>query len=151
MKYSTTNEWEHFGFAEAYISDIQKISGYFQITLDNVTIYPENSQNRDIRQMRANQMNFKIQDGTVASLIEEGYQVYNADGKLIEQHEDQVIPSERYNEVLKSFCDGECCMDSLKKEGNTYVFEIDASNERTYVLCVTGMRDVEEWNRFLNK
>ena len=58
MKYSTGNEWEHFGFAEAYISDIQKINGYFVMTLDNVTIEPENSQNRDIRLMRANGLDF---------------------------------------------------------------------------------------------
>lgn len=151
MKYSTANEWEHFEFKEAYISDIQKISGYFQLTLDNVTICPENSMNRDIRQMRANGLNFKIQNGAVDSLTQEGYKVFNADGKLMAQHEDQTIPEERYNEVLKSFCDGECCIFSMKKDGDRYLFEIDASNDRTYELCIKGTRDVEEWNRFLNK
>lgn len=151
MKYTTTNEWEHFGFAEAYLSDIQKRNGCFQLTLDNVTIYPENSKNRDIRPMRANELNLKIQDGTVESLIEEGYKVYNADGKLLEQHEDAAVPPQQYNDVLKSFCDGECCLYSLKKENGRYVFEIDASNERTYLLCVSGTRDVEEWERFLSK
>ena len=83
--------------------------------------------------------------------IEEGYKVYNADGKLLEQHEDAAVPPQQYNDVLKSFCDGECCLYSLKKENGRYVFEIDASNERTYLLCVAGTRDVEEWERFLSK
>ena len=38
MKYRTINEWEHFDFSEAYISDIQKINGCFQMTLDQVVI-----------------------------------------------------------------------------------------------------------------
>lgn len=150
MKYSTGNEWEHFGFAEAYISDIQKINGYFVMTLDNVTIEPENSQNRDIRQMRANGLDFKIQDGQVKSLTEEGYRVYNADGKLMEQHEDQIIPASQHNEVLKSFCDGDSCLYSLKKEGDIYIIEIDAGNERTYELQISGTSDRQEWDRFLN-
>lgn len=151
MKYSTTNEWEHFGFEEAYISEIQKINGYLQLTLDQVMIRPENSQNRDIREMRTNGLNFKIQDAEVKRLVEEGYQVYNADGKLMEQYEDQEIQPECYNEILKSFADGESCIYSLEKKENTYIFTIDASSGRTYVLYVSGTRDVEEWNRFFNK
>lgn len=151
MKYSTTNEWEHFGFEEAYISEIQKINGYLQLTLDQVMIRPENSQNRDIREMRTNGLNFKIQDAEVKRLVEEGYQVYNADGKLMEQYEDQEIQPECYNEILKSFADGESCIYSLEKKENTYIFTIDASSGRTYVLYVSGTCDVEEWNRFFNK
>ena len=151
MKYSTANEWEHFGFAEAYISDIQKINGDFLMTLDNVTIHPENSKNRDIRQMRTNGLEFRIRDGEVTDLTEEGFKLYNPDGKLMEVHEDRVIPKEQYNEVLKSFCDGESCLYSLKKEGDVYVFEIDAGNERTYTLKVLGTRDTQEWERFLNQ
>lgn len=151
MKYSTTNEWEHFGFEETYISEIQKINGYLQLTLDQVMIRPENSQNRDIREMRTNGLNFKIQDAEVKRLVEEGYQVYNADGKLMKQYEDQEIQPECYNEILKSFADGESCIYSLEKKENTYIFTIDASSGRTYVLYVSGTRDVEEWNRFFNK
>lgn len=151
MKYSTTNEWDHFGFSEAYISDIQKISGCLQLTLDQVMIHPENSQNRDIRQMRTNGLNLKIQDAEVERLVEEGCKVYNADGKLIEQYEDKEIQPECYNEILKSLTDGESCIYSLEKKENTYIFTIDASSDHTYVLYVSGTRDTEEWNRFLNK
>lgn len=151
MKYSTTNEWDHFGFEEAYISEIQKINGCLQLTLDQVMIRPENSQNRDIREMRTNGLNLKIQDAEVTRLVEEGYQVYNADGKLMEQYEDQEMQPECYNEILKSFADGEGCIYSLEKKENTYIFTIDASSGHTYVLYISGTRDVEEWNRFLNK
>lgn len=150
MKYKTTNEWEHFDFSEAYISEIQKINGYFQMTLDNVGICPDNSQNRDIRKMRTNGLLFQIQDGVVASLTEEGYQVYNAEGLLLHQYEDHEIPPESQNELLKSFMDGECSLYQVEKSEDVYTFIIDSSNERTYVLRVTGARDIEEWDRFLN-
>ena len=82
MKYNTTNELDHFNFSEAYITAIQKRNGYIQLTLDNVTIMPDNSCNRDIREMRTNGLNLKILDGEVALLVQEGYKVYNPDGKL---------------------------------------------------------------------
>lgn len=150
MKYRTINEWEHFEFTDAYLSDMQKINGCFQMTLDNVGICPENSKNRDIRKMRTNGLLLRIPDGTVESLTEEGYQVYNADGKLLHQYEDREIPPENWNELLKSFTDGECSLYQAEKTENTYTFIIDASNDRTYVLRVLGTQDIEEWDRFLN-
>ena len=62
MRYTTTDELEHFSFAEAYIADVQLAGGFFHMTLSNVTILPENSCNRDIREMRANDLVLKIED-----------------------------------------------------------------------------------------
>ncbi len=151
MKYQTTNEWNHFGFQEAYISEIQKVNGGFQFTLDNVTIEPDNSKNRDIRQMRANELYVTIQEAEIERLVEEGYKVYNANGQLMEQYEDRDIAPENYNEILKSLTDGESCIYALEKKDDVYIFTIDASSERTYVLYMKGTRDIEQWNRFLNK
>lgn len=162
MKYMTANEWERFEFADAYLTDIQKTNGYFQITLDNVTILPENSCNRDIRKMRANGFCLKIQDGKTESLIEEGYKVYNADGKLINQYEDRVLTSEEYNDTLKALADGESSIYTAQKDSiekietsmkteSIYQITIDGSNERTYVLTIRGTKDIEAWDRFLAK
>lgn len=149
MKYVTINEWEHFGFLEAYISDIQKIGDCFQMVLDNVKIAPENSKNRDIRQMRANALCLRIQDAELLSLTEEGYKVYNANGQLMDQFADREVPLECCNDRLRSFTDGECCLYSLEKTGDVYTFLIDASDGHTYILRVKGTRDTEEWDRFL--
>lgn len=159
MRYTTTNELKNFGFQEAYISEIQKINGYFQFTLDNVAIYPDNSQNRDVREMRTNGLNLKVQDGYVGALVREGYKVYDADGNLLEQYEDCPVEPGQYNDVLKSFTDGECCIYSLEKipekasekNADIYRFALDASDGNTYLLSIMGTRDIEEWDRFLNK
>ena len=151
MKYNTTNELDHFNFSEAYITAIQKRNGYIQLTLDNVTIMPDNSCNRDIREMRTYGLNLKILDGEVALLVQEGYKVYNPDGKLTGQYEDRQVEPEQYNDVLKMLSDGGSCIYSLKQDDNMYMFAIDGGDERTYMLKIHGTRNMAEWDRFLNK
>ncbi len=148
MKYKTTNEWNHFVFSEAYVGDLQAASGFFHIVLDNVIILPENSCNRDIRRMRANELLFKIENMAVEALIEEGFKRYDANGKLLETSEDRPIGADAYGETLKSLIGGSVY--SLEKQENTYVFTIDAPNERTYEVRIAGTGDTEEWERFLN-
>lgn len=149
MNYHTTNELEHFGFTDAYIGDIQHTNGFFHMVLDNVTILPENSCNRDIREMRANNLLLKIADGKILSIIEEGYKVYDANGKEKETYADREIAEADFGETVKSLVDG--IVYSLKKKENRYEFVIDAENERTYQMVVAGTADEEEWDRFINK
>lgn len=146
MNYRTNNELEHFDFTDAYIEDIQVTSGFFHMILDNVTILPENSCNRDIRQMRTNQLLLKIEKASVESVIEEGFKVYDANGNLKDSYEDVEIAKEDYFSVMKTFLGG--MIYSLTKNENEYCFTIDAENERTYVMCVSGEGDVEEWDKF---
>ncbi len=149
MNYRTTNEINHFQFTDAHVGDIQHTSGFFHMVLDNVTILPENSCNRDIREMRANNLLLKICGGQIVSIIEEGYKLYDANGKEMKRCEDKVIPESEYNEVAKNLVEG--VIYSLEKKENQYEFIIDAENERTYQLIVTGTEDIEEWDRFINK
>ena len=65
MKYTTTNEFTHFNFSESYIQDIQIMEGLLHFHLDNVTILPENSCNRDIREMRANNVLLKMKSSWI--------------------------------------------------------------------------------------
>lgn len=149
MNYRTVDETSHFKFEDAYIADVQVTKGIFHLILDNVTILPENSCNRDIRTMRTNQMMFKLEEAEVVSLVEEGYKVYDANGNLSQTYEDQEIAKEQYTSVIKEFADGSIY--SLEKQEELYTFLIDAPNERTYNLQVKASHDVEEWDRFMSK
>lgn len=149
MKYTTTDEFAHFRFEEVHIAEVQVVSGFFHMVLDNVTILPENSCNRDIREMRANDLLFKIEEFSIESLVKEGYKVYDANGKLMRTCDDVEIAPDAYPDTIRSFADG--TIYALKKEGNQYIFEIDAPDEASYVLRVSGAHDVETWDRFLNK
>lgn len=154
MKYTTTNEFEHFEYQEAHISDIQFTDGVFFFLLDNVKILPENSCNRDIRTMRANELFFRVTDGAICSLVEEGYKIYDANGNLKQAIEDRVIDQSDYKEITDTFIDGTIySMEQISLEGEgkvSYRFIVDAANERTYELTVEGSGDKQEWDRFLN-
>lgn len=148
MNYKTTNELLNFNFSEAVIGDIQAVSGFFHVVFDNVTIMPDNSCNRDIREMRANELVFKIENPEIKSFIKEGYKIYNADGKLMNQYEDTMIAEADYASILKGLIEG--IVYSLEKVNDVYIFTID-TEESTYVLSVAGTTDTQEWDRFLNK
>ena len=101
MKYHTINELDHFCFKEAYIAQICAVSGMFEIVFDNVTILPANSCNRDIREMRANELVLKIGEPKIEALVEEGYKVYDANGNLKRKNEDITIAPEAYADKFK--------------------------------------------------
>lgn len=148
MKYKTTDEWKNFSFTDAYVGDIQATNGFFHMELDNVKILPENSCNRDIRKMRTNGLVLKLEDYVITSFIEEGYKLFDANGKPMKVVEDTVIAEEDYTTVLKEVIEG--VIYTMEKEEDTYIFSIDAVNERTYELKVKASHDVEEWERFFN-
>ena len=154
MKYTTTNEFNQFEFEEAHISDIQIVEGRFYMLIDNVKILPDNSCNRDIRKMRTNELFFKVTNGTMTSLIEEGYKLYDANGKLTREIEDREVVASEYKEITDEFIDGmvyEVEKTILEDKNQVqYRFVIDAANERTYTMIVLGDGDLEEWDRFLN-
>ena len=135
-KYNAVNELNHFDFAEAVVGDIQLLGKMFHIVIDNVKILPENSFNRDIRTMRTNGMLFKIEGAEIISVVEEGFNTYDADGNLQKTVEDREVEKEEY--------------DKMKLENGVYAFVIDGNNERTYELKVAGSGDYESWNLFIN-
>ena len=154
MKYTTTNEFEQFEFEEAHISDIQIVEGRFYMLLDNVKILPDNSCNRDIRKMRANELFLKVTNGSMVALIEEGDKLYDANGKFTREIDDREVSDEEYKVITDAFIDGmvyEIEKSVTEKNGQVqYRFVIDAANERTYTMIVLGDGDLEEWDRFLN-
>lgn len=153
MKYTTNNEFNNFEFNEAHISDIQVADGSFFMLLDNVKILESNSCNRDIRKMRANELFLRVTNGSVTTFVEEGYKLYDPNGNLKNVVEDRQVGKEEYKEITDEFIDGtvyEIEKSETEDGKQQYRFVIDAFNERTYTMVVTGDGDVEEWDRFLN-
>ncbi len=146
MKYHTENELQHFKFEGAYLAETCAVNGIFELILDNVKILPQNSCNRDIREMRTNELKLKIREPHIEALIEEGYKVYDADGNLKEQKEDVSIAPENYAAKLKELCG--CEIYSIEQQENIYTISID-TEDHTFLLRVSGSADTEEWDRFL--
>lgn len=148
MRYRTVDELHHFVFKEAFIGDTLVTRDRFHLVLDNVTILPENSCNRDIREMRCNEMMFTLENAQITSLIEEGYKMYDADGNLAGTYDDVVIDEGNYYDVVKGFLAGSIY--DLQKDSDEYIFFID-TEEHTFQMKVRAEHDVEEWDRFLTK
>lgn len=146
-KYHTTNELNHFDFAEAVIGDIQMTDGMFRAVIDNVKIFPENTCNRDIRTMRTNELMLKLDNAEITCLILEGYREYDADGNLKNTYADVTVPAEQYKEKEEVLIEG--TIYEFKLADGLYCLVIDGTDERTYTLKVAASGDEESWNRFL--
>lgn len=154
MNFRTVDEFENFDFDEAHISGIENRGGHVFLMLDNVMIKANNSCNRDIREMRTNDLVLKLQDGKITSFIKEGVKVYNADGVFQREIPDEIIPIEKYQETFDMLIDKYMLEVIVKRDEssgeNTYEFEIEYE-EFSYLLVVKAAHDTEEWDRFMNK
>lgn len=148
MKYTTTNEFDHFDFLEVHVNDIMFANGVFKIGLDDVKILPENSCNRDIRKMRTNGMILSLSDAEILSFVEEGYRIYDADGNLKKTEDDVPVDEQEYKTVFEYFTDAYAY--NIEKKDDEYTFVIDGTNERTYSIIVKASGDAQEWDKFLN-
>ncbi|MDO4167067.1 MAG: subtilin biosynthesis sensor protein SpaK [Eubacteriales bacterium] len=148
MKYHTKDELEHFGFSEAVVVSVRLQLGSFYMELDNVTIHPENSCNRDIRAMRANGLRLKLPECEMVSFAREAYKVYDADGNLTQTEEDQEVDREEYADTFQKL-EGMTVYD-ITKQDQRYHIELDVE-EFTYHIDVKASQDEEEWDRFLSK
>ena len=156
MKYYTENELQNFRFEGAYIAETCAVNGIFEMILDNVTILPQNSCNRDIREMRANELKLKIREPEITAFVEEGYKVYDADGNLKEKKEDILIAAEDQAAKLKELEGSEIY--SIEQENgvtvtmkNVSAAELNFNPDEITARFVRGRADIEEWDRFLSK
>lgn len=147
MSYTVQNELDHFGYNEAVISGMRYMLGNFYLNLQNVLIHPENSVNRDIRDMRTNGFELKIEGATIVSFIEEGYKVYDPEGNLKETVGDKKMEGDDMFAAMESLVD--CTIYSIEKEDKTYIISID-TEDHTYEVRVEGEMDEEHWDRFLS-
>ena len=147
MRFHTENEIENFDFRESYLQEIVQMSGNFRTIIDQVKIKPENSINRDIRLMRTNNLGLHLIDAVVTSIVEEGVKIYNADQVLQQEIPDRVLEESEYTQLYQSL-EG-CEIYNIEKKEGVYEFAIDGE-ERSYLICVQGSGDTQDWDRFMN-
>lgn len=147
MSYMTSNEMNHFTFENAVLNSINPMLTDLHLTLDNVGITSDNSQNRDVRNMRTNGLDFAVTDYTIASIVEEGYSVADADGNVYQSVPDRAIPQEEYNAAFEQIPG--MSIDSIEKADGIYTICL-RGEDHTWKLIVKGSGDTQKWNRFMN-
>lgn len=149
MQYKSTDELEQFSFEDAAIASISYSGNTFILELDNVTILADNRHNRDIHDMRANNVIITFTDASLTKVVAEGYKVYDADNNLKETVEDTPIVPEKYT-------------DFFKEQENNIIYSIEKISEgcctisidgeyETYFIETTYTHSFVEWDRFLKK
>ncbi|MCH5268493.1 MAG: subtilin biosynthesis sensor protein SpaK [Lachnospiraceae bacterium] len=147
MKFHTTDELNTFLFEGAVLNDVETANGRVKIILDNVTILPENSCNRDVRKMRANAFCITFTDGGIIRLVEEGYKVFDADGNLRQTVEDRDMSEEEIQAGLRELADLEVY--EISREEDRYIMIVDGE-DHSFRLEIRAEHDYEEWNKFLS-
>jgi hypothetical protein len=117
------------------------MDGLFHILLDNVKILPENTCNRDIRKMRCNEMELRLENPQIIEVIREGYTLSDADGNPRQTVEDEVLGPQDYTGAWEVFLDAEVY--AITRQEQEYTFVVDATDERTYTVRVRATADVE--------
>lgn len=149
MQYKSTDELEQFSFKDAAIASISYSGNTFILELDNVTILADNRHNRDIHDMRANNVIVTFTDASLTKVVAEGYKVYDADNNLKETVDDTLIAPEKYT-------------DFFKEQENNIIYSIEEISEgrctisidgeyETYFIETTYTHSFVEWDRFLKK
>ncbi|MCR4803949.1 MAG: subtilin biosynthesis sensor protein SpaK [Lachnospiraceae bacterium] len=152
MKYKSTNELATFSFKEAVIASISANSNTVTLDLDNITILAANSNNRDIRDMRANNVILTFTEASITKLYQESYNIYDADNNLKETVPERIIAPEAYGDFFKSMQQDEefLIYDIEKISENSYKINIDGLYD-TFVMEVQATDSTVEWDRFLSK
>ena len=148
MGYRTVDEFDGFDFKDAHITSMERRNGHFIAVLDDVKILPSNSCNRDIREMRTNELVLKLNDAVVEEFILEGCKIYDADGVLQETREDTAVESSEYDKTLKEMEDR--YIYEITKENDIYTIYIDG-DEDSYMIKVKASHDTQEWEKFMSK
>ena len=97
--------------------------------------------------MRANGLDLAISGAKITAFVEEGYTVFDADGKLLREVPDREIPETEWQQAFSDL--QAAALDGLTREGSTYRIAI-RTEDHTARLEVTGDGDTEEWDRYLN-
>ncbi|MCI8410773.1 MAG: hypothetical protein HFJ09_16175 [Lachnospiraceae bacterium] len=151
MKYQTVDSLEDFSFAQAAIFDTEYTSSHIRLQLANVTISSSNEHNRDIMDMRTNDLILTFESPMILSILKEGYKIYDANEQLIEEIPDKIISDDEYTSIIQSLPESFIySIDILSKEH--CVINIDTENDNTsYRIELMFQHSIVQWDRFLKK
>lgn len=151
MKYQSIDALDEFSFGEAAIFDVDYCSSHLKLQLANVTILSSNTHNRDIMDMRTNDLILTFEDPEIVSIIEEGYKVYDANEVLIEEVPDKILSPEEYAALFSSLPEALIYSIEIFSKGHC-VINIDSTEETNgYRIELSFNHSVAEWDRFLKK
>ncbi len=147
MGYYTKNEIENFAFTQSPIFETKEYRDQFILELGYVVIKANNSCNRDVFDMGTNELKLRLYEVSEMQITKLGCKIYNADGKLMSEREDEVVPKEEQKQVLESWNGGLGQIIAFERKDGVYQFDIETEDD-LYLFEVKATENSQEWERF---
>ncbi len=154
MRFQTKNELRLFNFEEAQIRELVSSGEQLTVIMDAVVVKGNNPNNEEFVDRYADTLNLRFCNRKLLSIVKEGYKYYDANDRLVEEKEDEIIPTVQYDAILKRIKDVNLYDIILKKQGEeTFVYEIgvDLNESDTYWIELQCSETIAEWELFLNR
>lgn len=149
MKYQSIDALEDFSFAEAVIFDVDCCFSHLKLQLANVTILSSNANNRDIMNMRTNDLILTFEEPIFLSIIEEGYKIYDANEKLVQEIPDKIISKEEHNAILQTLPESYIYSIEVLSKEHCIITTDSSVDKNGYRIELTFQHSVAQWDRFL--
>lgn len=147
MSYQLHDALKDFDFTDSFLNSISFSTSNIHFYLENVKILSSNPANKDIVTKRTNDMELIFVNGKILQIVEEGYQLYDADMKPYKKVEDRNLPIMEYENVLQSF--HECYIDEIKQNNKLYTIIITVE-DHTWRIEIEAVSTKQCWSKFLN-
>ena len=151
MKFRTVNELQTIGLNDMKIERVRHTEQDLILTLSGGIIKAENKNNTRYQDVYCMQMILELQDITFQSFCLQGFQYFNADGKLLKKIPDQPLEQEEIREAL-SKAEGARVYE-FEPAGDSFlltydVLDEDGDIEATYQAEFTVGKSIASWDRF---
>lgn len=162
MKFKSVNEMETFNFQDCVIKKLKIERDRVTAEVEALIVNGNNSQNNQFFASYLGETVITMENARISSIILEGNETYDPDGKLLEKVEDKTISVLEYPKVEEECRDAFMC--TMEKAGEedgrfTYIVEFEIPSEEEYdfmgihfyEMTVSFDRISVEWDRYMNR
>lgn len=159
MSFKSVNEAEKFRYEDCCIVKRVGSTTDFILEVEALIVKSDNSQNTNFTESYADVTRITFKNATVLMGIRDGMKKYDADGKLVEVIEDEIL----HDDELGGLCDNLTGMYLVGLErindSDDYVLFIEKANEEQYDTLPSDSYQVKIhcdevnmcWERYLNR
>lgn len=154
MRFETKNNLHLFNFEEVTLKEIEYTDKTFTMVLEALIVKGKNPNNEECVDRFAATSNLRFVNASLEKMVKEGYKYYDANGKLLDEKPDEIVPMVAVDGLLKQMQDVALFdVIALKETEGEYIYQlgIDLNEEDTYWLDIKCESTIVEWERFMNR
>lgn len=157
MSFKSVNEIDKFCFDDSQITEFKVDDRGILIELEALIVMPNNSQNTNYTKSYAGTTSVDLENGRVISIVKEGWKVYDANDRLVEDHPDEEVSLSELPSLTKKFKDAFLYRMVPEADGYDINVEITVDDDPQgfesdiYRLHVIFDNAVFRWDRYMSR